>query len=165
MTFSPQVLTLLVLLSLGLTLLALFLLSTISSKRKRPDPAARSPDEGAQASLEEHARAIGELRATVQRLAGTDAALREGLAGAVQRVGLVRFDAFEDMGGRLSFSLALLDEAGNGVVVTSINGRQDTRVYGKPVSGGASDHNLSDEEAEAIAQAMAGPGGHEAVSA
>lgn len=165
MTFSPQTLTLLVLLSLGLTILALFLLSTLSSKRQRPDPTALSPGERTEATLEEHARAIGELRSTVQRLAGTDAAIRDVLARTVQRVGLVRYDAFEDMGGRLSFSLALLDEAGDGVVVTSINGRQDTRVYAKPVSRGASDHNLSDEEAEAIAQAMAGPSGREAVSA
>ena len=58
------------------------------------------------------------------------------------------------MGGRLSFSCALLDERGNGIVFTSINGRQDTRVYAKPVTDGASVYNLSLEEEEAIRQAL-----------
>jgi hypothetical protein len=70
-------------------------------------------------------------------------------------VGLVRYDAFDDMGGHLSFSAALLDAAGNGVVITSINGRQDTRCYAKPVRGGESEYNLSAEEEAAIRQALA----------
>jgi hypothetical protein len=81
----------------------------------------------------------------------------------VRNVGLVRYDAFEDVGGRLSFSCALLDDKGNGVVVTSINGRQDTRVYAKPVMARKSGYNLSVEEEEAIRQAMTGP--REAVKA
>ena len=68
---------------------------------------------------------------------------------------LFRYDAFEDVGGRLSFSCALLDERGSGVVLTSINGRQETRVYAKPVTDGRSTYNLSLEEGEAIRQAMA----------
>jgi hypothetical protein len=76
----------------------------------------------------------------------------------------VRYDAFEDVGGRLSFSCALLDDHGSGVVVTSINGRQDTRVYAKPIAEGRSAYNLSVEEDEAIRQALAGPE-REAVSA
>jgi hypothetical protein len=106
--------------------------------------------------MQEHAAAIRDLRGTVRQLGEADARLREHLAATVQRVGLFRYDAFEDMGGRLSFSLALLDEGGDGVVVTAINGRQDTRVYAKPVTAGGSAHNLSEEEAEAIRQAMAG---------
>ena len=77
--------------------------------------------------------------------------------GSVRHVALLRFDAFEDVGGRLSFSCALLDEHGTGVVLTSINGRQETRVYAKPVSEGHSSYNLSTEEAEAIRQAMTAP--------
>ena len=74
----------------------------------------------------------------------------------VQHVGVVRFDAFEDMGGRLSFSAALLDDRGDGVVITSINGRQDTRCYAKQVRGGTSIHNLSEEEEQAIREALSG---------
>jgi hypothetical protein len=67
----------------------------------------------------------------------------------------VRFDAFDDMGGRLSFSVALLDEHGDGTVITAINGRTETRAYAKPVIRGASCHTLSQEEIAAIAQALA----------
>ncbi len=77
---------------------------------------------------------------------------------ALQRFHMVRYDAFDDMGGRLSFSAALLDDHGDGVVITSINGRTETRTYAKPVQGLTSDHNLSEEEREAIAGAVAGYG-------
>ncbi len=72
-------------------------------------------------------------------------------------MGLVRYDAFEDVGGRLSFSCALLDDQASGVVMTSINGRHDTRVYAKPILDGQSTYDLSVEEEEAIRQALAGP--------
>jgi Protein of unknown function (DUF4446) len=75
---------------------------------------------------------------------------------ALQRFGLVRYDAFDDMGGRLSFSAALLDDNGDGVIISSINGRTETRTYAKLVRGLTSDHNLSDEEREAIAIAVEG---------
>jgi len=79
------------------------------------------------------------------------------ISEAVRHVGLVRYDAFEDVGGRLSFSCALLDDYGSGVVMTSINGRQDTRVYAKPISEGRSSYNLSSEEEDAIRQALSEP--------
>lgn len=72
---------------------------------------------------------------------------------ALQRFGLVRYDAFEDMGGRLSFSAALIDDHGDGIVITSINGRTETRTYAKPVAKLRSEHNLSDEERAAIDEA------------
>ncbi|MGH2757214.1 MAG: DUF4446 family protein [Actinomycetota bacterium] len=75
---------------------------------------------------------------------------------AIQRFGLVRYDAFEEMGGQLSFSAALLDDRGNGIVFTSINGRTETRTYAKPIAKLESTHNLSDEEREAIAIATSG---------
>ena len=80
---------------------------------------------------------------------------------ALQRFGLVRYDAFEDMGGRLSFSAALLDDHGDGLVLTSINGRTETRTYAKPVKSLSSEHNLSDEEQAAIASAMGSRGSSE----
>ena len=78
-----------------------------------------------------------------------------GARRALQRFGIVRYDAFEEMGGRLSFSLALLDDHGDGVVLTSINGRTEARTYVKPIVSLNSEHNLSDEEREAMAAAMA----------
>jgi Protein of unknown function (DUF4446) len=75
---------------------------------------------------------------------------------SIQKFGMVRYNAFEEMGGNLSFSLALLDDHGDGVVVTSINGRTEARTYAKPVKSLDSSHNLSDEEREAIAAAASG---------
>lgn len=83
--------------------------------------------------------------------------LRDLLRSSVSRVGLVRYDAFPDMGGMLSFSAALLDEQGTGVVISSINGRQETRSYGKPVTSGESEYSLSDEERDAVRAALETP--------
>jgi Protein of unknown function (DUF4446) len=78
-------------------------------------------------------------------------------ARALTRVAVVRYDAFGDLAGALSFSAALLDDAGNGLVLSSINGRSETRTYAKGVTAGASDAPLSPEEQEAIAEAFARP--------
>jgi hypothetical protein len=78
------------------------------------------------------------------------AALRADLGQALRHVAVVRYDAFGDMGGRLSWSLALLDDGGNGVVLTSIHGRSEARTYAKNVTGWACDQALSPEEEEAI---------------
>ena len=106
-------------------------------------------------------RAIAATRGLEQRVDGVVAAQQELAAisrYALQKFAIVRYDAFGDMGGQLSFSVALLDEHGDGVVITSINGRTETRSYAKPVRGMTSAHNLSDEEREAIASAVSGTG-------
>lgn len=72
------------------------------------------------------------------------------LAGAVRNIGMVRFDAFRGLGGRMSFAVALLDDRGNGVVISSIYGRSESRIYTKPVVERGSKYELSPEEREAI---------------
>ena len=84
---------------------------------------------------------------------------------AIQRVGLVRFNPFEDTGGNQSFALALTDVAGTGFIVSSLHSRTGTRVYAKAVSGGRSDGALSEEETEALRQALGGPGGGQTIDA
>ena len=81
------------------------------------------------------------------------AALRAESTGAVRHVGIVRYDAFGDMGGRLSWSVALLDDGGDGVVLTAIHGRSEARSYAKSVSAWTSDQPLSPEEEDAVASA------------
>jgi hypothetical protein len=83
------------------------------------------------------------------------AALRTEAGDALRHLAVVRYDAFGDMGGHLSWSLALLDDAGNGVVLTSIHGRSDARTYAKNVTDWSSQQQLSPEEEEAIAHAHA----------
>lgn len=79
--------------------------------------------------------------------------LRVESARALRHLTVVRYDAFGDMGGHLSWSLAILDDEGDGVVLTAIHGRSDTRTYAKNVSGWSSGTQLSPEESEAIALA------------
>ncbi len=81
------------------------------------------------------------------------AALRTEARDALRHLAVVRYDAFGDMGGHLSWSLALLDDGGHGVVLTSIHGRSEARTYAKNVSGWSSEQQLSPEEEEAIASA------------
>jgi len=78
------------------------------------------------------------------------AALRAETGDALRHLALVRYDAFGDMGGHLSWSLALLDDAGHGVVLTSIHGRSDSRTYAKSITGWSCEQQLSPEEQEAI---------------
>jgi hypothetical protein len=75
-------------------------------------------------------------------------------SGALRRVALVRYDAFSEMSGRLSFSLALLDDHGDGVALTAITGRNDTRVYAKPIADGHGEQELSPEERQAVSVAL-----------
>ena len=114
--------------------------------------------------LRSAARVRREVRARPTGTAHLDEALRAEIRRGLRRVGLVRYDALAEMAGRMSFSLALLDEDANGVVVSAINGRTESRCYGKSVSNGACEQELSPEEKEAIARAMTGvvetPGGY-----
>ncbi|MGH2476204.1 MAG: DUF4446 family protein, partial [Candidatus Limnocylindrales bacterium] len=82
-------------------------------------------------------------------------ALETTVPRAFQRVGLVRFNPFEDTGGNQSFALALLDSDGNGWVLSSLHARSGTRVYAKVITGGRAEGALSEEESAAVKQATA----------
>lgn len=73
----------------------------------------------------------------------------------LRNVALVRYDAFGEMSGRMSFSVALLDEHGDGITISALAGPTDTRVYGKAVANGKGEQELSPEEAQAVAAALA----------
>jgi hypothetical protein len=75
---------------------------------------------------------------------------------SLQHIGLVRFNPFEDTGSDQSFAIALLDDQRDGVVLSSLHGRANTRLFAKPVADGSSPHNLSDEETQAIRIALEG---------
>jgi hypothetical protein len=88
------------------------------------------------------------LRAEVQ-------SLRAETAETLRHLAVVRYDAFGDMGGRLSWSMALLNDAGDGVVLTSIHGRSEARSYAKNISGWSCAQAMSPEEQEALGLAKA----------
>ena len=77
---------------------------------------------------------------------------------SIQKVGVVRFNPFADTGGDQSFAIALLDANGNGLVLSSLHGRADTRIFAKEVQRGRSKHALSDEEQDAIRKALSPAG-------
>ncbi len=94
--------------------------------------------------------AQGGAESALARLDGVDALLRR----SIQRVGVVRYNAFPGAGAELSFSVALLDAEEDGVVISGLYGREETRIYAKPVASGASRYPLSEEERAAIEAAI-----------
>jgi len=160
MDFSTRTLSLIALVAIGLSLLALvFAIAGSGGRRRTKEPSGPIPmDDALRAVLEGHAAQIQRLEQAARVLNGADKKQQVLIEGSVRHISLLRYDAFEDVGGRLSFSCAMLDDHGTGVVLTSINGRQETRVYAKPIAEGSSTYNLSVEESEAIRQAMAPAG-------
>jgi hypothetical protein len=150
MTLSNHTLTLVALIAIGLSLLAIAFVVFAGGTGGGDAPGTLTGDEAVGTLLGR----IERIEQAVRTLNGTDRKQQYQIDGSVRRVALLRYDAFEDVGGRLSFSCAMLDEHGTGVVITSINGRQETRVYAKPVTARTSTYNLSAEEEEAIRQAM-----------
>ena len=98
-----------------------------------------------------------QLRSEVEATRRDVSEVRNALGDALRHVAVVRYDAFGDMGGRLSFTAALLDDSGDGLIVTSIHGRNEARTYAKGVTRGSSEQSLSPEEQQAIDAALHGP--------
>ena len=108
--------------------------------------------------LENLAELSDHLSALRKRLEEFDARQNEQnavLAGCLRNVGMVRFNAFEDVGGEQSFALALLDANRDGVVISSLYGRQDSRLYAKGILKGEGERALSSEEHKALEKALA----------
>jgi len=112
-----------------------------------------------------HDRLVGSaeqaVRATerVGQMESMHAVLDERTKRSLQHIGLVRYNPFEDTGSDQSFAIALLDDARDGIVISSLHGRANTRIFAKPVTNGSSGHNLSDEETQAIRVALEGSRG------
>jgi hypothetical protein len=103
--------------------------------------------------LIEHTRGRLKLEEENRELRSRVADLERKAKASVGSVGLVRYDAFEEMGGDQSFAVAFQNEKGDGVVINSITGRQQVKIYCKPLRGGQSDHSLTPEEEQAIHKA------------
>lgn len=101
---------------------------------------------------------VATLSGGVEQLRSRATVLEATQKLAIQHTGLVRYNPFEDTGGNQSFAVAMVDANGDGVVMSSLHARQNTRVYAKAVVGGRSEAALSDEETEALRQAMARQG-------
>lgn len=116
-----------------------------------------SEERSLEAILEAHLTRVHQAVRDLGEVEARTAILERDLRRSFARVGLVRYNPFEDTGGNQSFALALLDAHGDGFVVSSLHARNQTRVYAKGVKGGRSDSAVSDEEAEALRVALATP--------
>jgi uncharacterized protein DUF4446 len=149
--------------ALALVILALLVLVANQSRRlgrlsRRLDGLTRSDDGGSlEAVLGQHLERVRGVVRDVDRLEARTAIVERDLRASLGRVGLVRYNPFEDTGGNQSFALALLDAAGTGLVINSLHARSGTRIYAKAIEAGKSDAALSQEEAEAVRRALAGP--------
>lgn len=120
--------------------------SVAAKSARLPATPSPEPEQQAQQSDAKPGTVRSELKKLGKDLEVTRGELRE----ALQHLAVVRYDAFGDTGGKLSWSMALLDDNGDGVVLTSINSRTDARTYAKEVKAFASEAKLSPEEDEAI---------------
>jgi len=80
--------------------------------------------------------------------------LKSGLRDSLNHIAVVRYDALDNLSGRYSFSAAIVDDYGDGLIITTIHGRADTRSYLKEITGGKSEIDLSPEESDAITTAL-----------
>lgn len=107
------------------------------------------------AVLEMHVNTVRATEAQVLELDNLVRGIDRSSQSHLQRIGFLRFNPFRDAGGDQSFALALADRHGNGVVLSSLYGRDGARIYGKPLAAWASPYPLTEEEQQAIARAQA----------
>jgi hypothetical protein len=118
---------------------------------------AGSDDKSLEAVLGSHLERVRQVVRDVDAIGTRTAVIERDIQASFGRVGLVRFNPFEDTGGNQSFALALLDGKGDGFVVSSLHSRTGTRIYAKAIAAGASETALSEEESGALRQALAKP--------
>lgn len=144
--------------ALGLAAFALILFSIVLFRQSRLLKRYRALLNGPQGAdldllLANQATQIHQLTAELQAMQAKVTALELAGERHFSRIGIVRFNPFPEMGSDLSFAVALLDSHHNGVVISSLYSRQESRVYAKPILDGKSTYTLTDEEREAIAKA------------
>lgn len=105
--------------------------------------------------LKDYSNQVKDASAKLDELATFAAKLHQAGSIALTKIGMIRFNPFNDTGGDQSFCLAALDSHDNGFIISSIHARTGTRVYAKEINHGKSKHNLSDEEAIALKRALA----------
>ena len=124
-----------------------------SLQRRFNDALSNEEGQSLEQVLKSHLKKVDAVDKHLVELDEAYRRLAAGVSLASQKISIVRFNPFGDTGGDQSFVLAVLDSHNSGYVLTSIHGREGTRVYVKPVDYGKSKYPLSDEEKQALAQA------------
>lgn len=151
MPFDAVILSWLTIATLGLAGLSL-LVALVAWRR------ARQPSRPSTASPRKPPKPSNSGQLSSSQVTAELDALRSDVVTALRHLAVVRYDAFGDMGGHLSWSMALLDDGGDGVVLTSIHGRSDSRTYAKNITAWSATQQLSPEEQEAIGFARTSSG-------
>ena len=159
MTLDPSALSLAVIvLALAILGLAAWLLVLQRSESRLRSRLRRILSDNGSTGLDEvlagQATRIEQLATRVDALTALQRELETSTGRSLQKIAVVRFNPFQDSGGDQSFAIALLDQRGSGVVVSSLHGRAETRIFAKQVVNGRSTHSLSDEEQQAIREAL-----------
>lgn len=142
-------------------LLALYLIAEIRISRikdKYNELVRGSDGVDIEGLLLKNGHEIEEIRKDIYNLGKNIDKLDKKLTFAIQKVGFIRYNAFANMGSELSFSIVFLDDFLNGIVLTSIYGREQSICYAKPIKGGKSKYSLSTEEMQAMDRAIKGEG-------
>lgn len=129
--------------------LAIYLLNF----KKRVDLFFKTGEEDIEGFLRNQSKELEKYKGEIKEIFEKIEELNKISQKSFQKIGLIRFNPFKDIGGNQSFSIALLDLDNNGFVITSIYGREGNRIYAKPISNGRSKYSLSQEEKEAIQRA------------
>jgi hypothetical protein len=114
----------------------------------------RSRSKNIEQMLIKYSEDVEDALKKLDELAEFSAKLHKSSTASIQKIGLIRFNPFDDTGGDQSFCLAALDARNNGFILSSIHARSGTRIYTKEISTGKSSHHLSDEETAALKKAI-----------
>ncbi len=154
LTYLGPLLGVLLAFILGLTALVVWLARRLRRLEGHYRALTAGTDGGnLEAVLEAHVRDVRAMAAKAQEADALARSLERASRSHLQRVGFLRFNPFRDAGGDQSFTAALADQDGNGLVISSLHSRDVTRVYGKPLAAWESAYPLTDEEQQAILKA------------
>ena len=146
----------LVVISLISIILLIITLCKLKGLRRRIDALTRGKDaESMEDTILNFFERIESLEDAEQKMHRDIREIKENLKITYQKTGLIKYDAFREMSGALSYSLALLDKENNGVLISSMYSREGCYTYAKDIVNGGCKINLSEEEQEALKQAVA----------
>ncbi|MGV8145372.1 MAG: DUF4446 family protein [Alkaliphilus sp.] len=147
-----------VILSMSLNLIIIVLLillnTTASSLRIKYKKLTRgTTGKNIERVLMDHVARVDTVEKKLTEIVTITDIINNRISFCIQKIGIVRYNAFEDTGSDLSYSIALLTESNDGIVLTGIHGRAETVSYAKPIANGVSSYNLSIEEMQALDRA------------
>lgn len=156
--YLPYAVAALIVLNVALIFIIAYYINKVNRLRRRFERFMNpnSKNHNVETMLLDNIKLINEVRAVNDRIKIEQDYINNRLKTCIQYMGIVRYNTFEDVGGDLSYAIALMDEDKNGVVLNSLYYREGCYTYGKPLVNGESKYQLSEEEQQAIDKAIAG---------